>query len=277
MRGDQVSGFCNQCSRSNVFTRYPVCTGSRDASILAASIGQVLTSSDISAIFYLMVRKSAFRPRQTETPRGLFRRRGGRRPGAGRPKTPGAGVPHLRRAPLAARFPVHVTARMGAVDMLRRRDCYRAVQDALRRGGDRFGMRVIEYSVQTNHVHLVCEAADRRALARGVQGLLIRIARGLNRTLGRRGKVFADRYYDRILRTPAEVRNAINYVLHNARRHLGRCGRRTERRWLDPCSSARSFFGLEARWLPEPRTWLMQVGWRRGGRVRVDAVAGRGA
>ena len=220
-----------------------------------------------------MVHTRASRPTRTRprpgqvspAQRGLFRHRGGRRPGAGRPKTPGAGVPHLRRAPLASRFPVHVTARLGDVHTLRRRECYRAVRDALQGGSNRFAMRVVEYSVQANHLHLVCEAADRRALARGLQGLLIRIARGLNRTLGRRGKVFADRYHDRILRTPSEVRRALDYVLHNARRHAARLGRRAPRRWLDPCSSARSFFGLEARWLPEPRTWLMRFGWGRAG------------
>ena len=58
----------------------------------------------------------------------------------------------------------------------------------------------------------------------GMQGLAIRIARGLNRLWGRKGKVFADRYHDRVLRTPREVRNALAYVLNNARRHAVRCG-----------------------------------------------------
>ena len=68
---------------------------------------------------------------------------------------------------------------------------YRVVRGALDRGAARFGFRLIEFSVQSNHLHLLCEARDRRALARGLQGLLIRIARGLNRLLGRRGRVFA--------------------------------------------------------------------------------------
>jgi len=47
----------------------------------------------------------------------------------------------------------------------------------------------------------------------------IRVAKGLNKLWARRGKVFADHYHDRILRTPREVRNALCYVLHNAKKH----------------------------------------------------------
>ena len=31
-----------------------------------------------------------------------------------------------------------------------------------------------------NHIHLLCEATDRRALSRGLQGLFVRIAKALN-------------------------------------------------------------------------------------------------
>ena len=50
-----------------------------------------------------------------------------------------------------------------------------------------------------------------------MQGLLIRIAKGLNKLWMHKGSVFADRYHDRILRTPREVRSALAYVLQNAR------------------------------------------------------------
>ena len=138
-----------------------------------------------------------------------------------------------------------------------------------------------------NHLHLVCEAADRPALARGLQGLFIRMAKALNRTLGRSGRVFADRYRDRVLRTPAQVRNALAYVLNNARRHAAERGRRLPPGWLDPCSSAADFSGWASRIrafvrlddeppLPRARTWLARSGWRRAGTIRIDEVPGRG-
>ena len=123
--------------------------------------------------------------------------------------------------------------------------------------------------------HLICEAENRRALVRGLQGLLIRVAKALNRALQRRGKVFADRYHDRILKTPSEVRNALTYVLNNTRRHAAQFGRKLGRLWVDPCSSARVFFGLDKRGtLPEAKTWLLSAGWKRAGPVRIQDVPG---
>ena len=83
-------------------------------------------------------------------------------------------------------MPLHVTLRMAPhVYNLRSRRSFRVISAALRLGGDRFDVRVVEFSVQGNHIHLVVEAPNRRALARAIQGLSIRVARGLNRRLGR--------------------------------------------------------------------------------------------
>src|SRR5262249_53338714 len=70
----------------------------------------------------------------------------------------------------------------------------------------RRGLRLLEFSVQGDHVHLIVEAADRRALSRGLQGLAIRLAKAVNRVLGRRGRVWGDRFHARALKTPREVR-----------------------------------------------------------------------
>jgi REP element-mobilizing transposase RayT len=80
---------------------------------------------------------------------------------------------------------------------------------------------LVHYSVQGNHVHLLVEAEDERALSRGMNGLGVRVARGLNRVMGRKGKVLDDRYHGHVLRTPTEVRRARAYLLQNAERHYG--------------------------------------------------------
>jgi REP element-mobilizing transposase RayT len=79
----------------------------------------------------------------------------------------------------------------------------------------------VHYSVQGNHVHLLVEAEDERALSRGMNGLGVRVAKGLNRVMGRSGKVLEERYHGHVLRTPTEVRRARSYLLQNAARHLG--------------------------------------------------------
>jgi REP element-mobilizing transposase RayT len=199
---------------------------------------------------------------------------GGRRKGAGpKPKNGRAGVSHRARPALAARHPVHVTARVRARLPSLRRGAERAVlEHAFERGADRFGFRLVHYSIQSNHLHLVAEARDRRALARGMQGLLVRVAKALNKLWGRRGSVFADRYHARILRTPREVRCALVYVLQNARHH-GIHGHGP-----DEYSSGPWFDGWTSRIAPPARasptvaarTWLLRVGWRRHRLIGID-------
>jgi len=117
------------------------------------------------------------------------------------------------------------------------------------------------------------------ALSRALQGLCVRIARGLNAVLGRCGAVFADRHHFRLLKTPREVRNALLYVLQNARRHTQRDPDRIlDPTWVDPRSSARWFDGwrdLEPedggdRVVAPAQSWLLTTGWRRHGLLRVD-------
>jgi hypothetical protein len=126
----------------------------------------------------------------------------------------------------------------------------------------------VHYSVQTNHIHLIVEATDRDCLTRGVQGLSVRIARAVNRSLARRGPVWSERYHSRALRTPRETRTALRYVLFNFRKHSPRATAT-----MDPCSSSAWFDGFRERLPPaqgppevvRARTWLMRRGWRRHG------------
>jgi len=196
---------------------------------------------------------------------------GGRRTGAGRKPTPGrrAGVPHVARPRHNARHPVHVTIRTGpAIACLRAARVFPSVRDALA-ASSRRGFRVIEFSVQDDHLHFIVEADEHTTLARGVRGLAIRMARAVNRALGRRGAVCSDRYHARALTSPRAVRHALIYVLKNRAKH---CATERER---DPCSSAPWFDGWRDAIAPMPgpspvvraRTWLAAVGWRRHGLI----------
>lgn len=82
------------------------------------------------------------------------------------------------------------------------------------------------------------ESTGERALSNAVRALSIRLTRGLNRMMGRSGSVFSDRYHAHVLRTQAEVRNAVRYVLGNFASHATRRGERVGGGWNDPFSSA---------------------------------------
>ncbi|TMA23319.1 MAG: hypothetical protein E6J85_02295 [Deltaproteobacteria bacterium] len=96
---------------------------------------------------------------------------------------------------------------------------FRAIKEALRKGKERFGLRVTHFSVQGNHMHMLVEAEDAIALSRGMKGLAVRMARGLNKAHGMRGQVFADRFHSRELKSPREVAYAMRYVLGNHMKH----------------------------------------------------------
>ena len=81
-------------------------------------------------------------------------------------------------------------------------------------------MRVVHFSVQSNHLHLICEADNKQSLARGMQGLKISLARRLNAQWKRSGQVFLERYHRTDLTSPLQLRNAIRYVLQNVIRHM---------------------------------------------------------
>jgi putative transposase len=145
---------------------------------------------------------------------------------------------------LKARFPVHVTWRMQTgVWNLRTRRCFSALARAFWGGANRFGFRLVHYSVQGNHLHMLVEAKNERALSRGMNGLGVRVAKGLNRVMRRHGRVLDDRYHAHILRTPTEAGRARSYLLQNARKHYGL-------RVADPYTSANPVI--------EPETFLMR-------------------
>ena len=146
---------------------------------------------------------------------------GGPREGAGRkPKGPRAGITHATR-PRLRHLPLHVSVRVRPhIRNLRSRRIFRRLERAFYIASDRFGMRITHFHVLGNHLHLIVEAEDKRALSRGMQGLGIRIAKAVNRILGLKGAVLADRYFARRLFTPGEVRRAIDYVLRNHVKHF---------------------------------------------------------
>jgi hypothetical protein len=147
----------------------------------------------------------------------------------------------------------------------------------------RGAFRLCHYAILNDHLHLIVEAQGREALARGLQGLLIRIAKTLNKLWRRRGKVFADRYHGRILRTPRETRNALRYVLQNGKKHAAAGREVTVPQALDTFTSAPWFDGFREAFtvrnlevvvqpITDARTWMLRIGWRRHGLIGVHEL-----
>lgn len=210
----------------------------------------------------------------------LFRTWGGKRKGAGRKlRAARRTTPHRKRPKHERRHPVLVTIRVADdIANLRHRRRELAFREAMITTARRENFRIVHFSIQRNHVHLLCEADDAHALSRGMQGFQISAARHLNRILGRKGQVFIGRYHARELTTPTQVRNALNYLFNNWRHHDAD---RHVRDRFDRFSDAQFFGGWQGEaplvrvdelpadhvGLPTylPKTWLLRVGWQKAG------------
>jgi putative transposase len=159
--------------------------------------------------------------RKRHVQQSLFRR-GGKRRGAGRkPNGDRANQRHAARPDFESYHPLHIVMRVAsAVGNLRRRKLYKAMRDATITAALREYFRIVHISLQRNHVHMLVEAEDKAALARGMQGFTISAARHINTALGhgeqrRHGKVFADRYHVEVITTPTQARHNLRYVRFN--------------------------------------------------------------
>ncbi|HEY0993232.1 MAG TPA: transposase [Kofleriaceae bacterium] len=231
------------------------------------------------------MKASSRRPLTRHVQQDLFRR-GGKRKGSGRkPKGARAGSPHKRRPAIRPDQPLHVVLRVVAqVGNMRRRSLYKAMRDATITAGLRERFRIVHISLQRNHVHMLVEASNKLALARGMQGFQISAARHINTALGvdryrrRRGPVFADRYHLEVITSPTQAHRTLSYVLNNWRKHReDRDGLAST--WLvDPFSSGISFpgwkelddkavmwpvrDGYDPLFVRRPASWLLREGWK---------------
>ena len=197
---------------------------------------------------------------------GAPREKPGRRPG------PRPNVRHRVRPMHKYWNPVHVTLRaVAGLPSFRQQMLYKAFDRTFRRTR-REDFRIVEFSVQDNHVHMLIEADDNDALARGMKSVAVRANRLFNAALGRgRGRVWGDRYHRRDLTDARQVRNALVYCLSNYKKHyrVTHGGPR-----IDPFSSARWFQGWTAirdgtedgpRPTEEARTVLLDRAWKKHG------------
>jgi REP element-mobilizing transposase RayT len=205
-------------------------------------------------------------PEQLELP---IRTHGGKRKHAGR--RPGHRVSHETRPKITATKPLHVTLRAAqGVPNLRRWHPAAAIRAALKRfAAAPTWIRVIEFSIQRDHIHLIVESDGRASLTRGMRSLTIRLAKAVNKRLDRRGRVFGDRYHAESLGSPLQVKRALVYVLHNHKKHgyTTHVDKLSSAPWFD--FAERSASRTDPPPTNEPTLWLLTIGWRMHGPISI--------
>lgn len=210
---------------------------------------------------------------------------GGRRRGAGRPNKSGR-VSHERRETVDYKKPLHLTLKVSAKKWdLRCEDVSAAFKNGAA-GAQKFGLRILHYSILRDHIHLIVEAKDNHSLAQGMRSFGSRLGIALRKIFGGSGPVFKGRYHLSVIKSPSQMKNSLAYVLQNFAKHSQLL------KHVDQFSSAAYFndwsalFGPTAgpilldlnvsqrqlaperlaqipNYLCQPKSWLAREGWLR--------------
>ncbi len=137
--------------------------------------------------------------------------KGGRRPGSGRKRIRSRGVAHRNRENVSARTPMHINFKYRT--QIRNKKCLKLLKKPILNARSH-GLRIIHFSLQSNHVHLIIECENNEMLTRGMRSLTVTFAKGL-----KAGRVQLERYHLHVLRSVRETKNAVLYVLFNQQKH----------------------------------------------------------
>jgi REP element-mobilizing transposase RayT len=205
---------------------------------------------------------------------------GGKRKGSGRKNLSGT-VNHMARPKINLKAPANITLKLKkGLPNLRTKGLLKEFNTCIKKAREH-GLYVIHFSLLTDHIHMIIEADGNNALGSGMRSLAGRFAKIIQKRVIEKGAVFKGRYHLRLLKTPTEVKNALEYVLLNHSKHIKSIEQ------LDPFSSAKHFKGwkkllghrfaniiqIEVEFLKEdegcenilssPQSWLCKSGWER--------------
>ncbi|MGZ3809593.1 MAG: transposase, partial [Bacteriovorax sp.] len=139
--------------------------------------------------------------------------------GAGRPAIHDRGIRHISRDEIKRPTPLHLTIKIQKNKAgIRNKSILKNLHASIKKARI-MGLKVIHYTLEFDHVHLLVECDSKETLGRGMQSFGISFSKGINKIKGLKGSVFKTRYHLRTLKTPNEIKNVINYILGNSIKH----------------------------------------------------------
>ncbi|MGZ3789032.1 MAG: transposase [Bacteriovorax sp.] len=139
--------------------------------------------------------------------------------GAGRPAIHDIGIRHSSRPFLKKPSSLHLTVKIkkNRADMKNKSVLgllKRAIKNARRQG-----LKVIHYSLEYDHVHLLIEADNNYILGKGMQAFGVTLSKAINRMRKLKGGVYKHRYHFRHISSARELKNVMNYIFTNGLKH----------------------------------------------------------
>lgn len=191
----------------------------------------------------------------------------------GRPAIHDRGIRHIERPRFNRPRSFHLTIKVKSNKAdIQNKKILKALHHAIFRGRLK-GLKIVHYTLEFNHVHLLVEASCNRVMHSGMQALGISLAKAINRFKSLKGSVYKHRYHYRQISSPRDLKNVLHYIFHNGIKH-----KRT-RHVLDLYNSclAEKRLWAEIKVKPELTEWqrkLLTV--LDSGQIYFKALEGRG-
>jgi REP element-mobilizing transposase RayT len=139
--------------------------------------------------------------------------------GAGRPAIHDPGIRHTERPLIKKPSSLHLTIKVEKIKAdIKNKTVLsilkRAIQNARKQG-----LRVIHFSLEYDHVHLLIEAENNTTLGKGMQAFGVTFSKAINRVRKTTGKVYKHRYHFKAITSPKQLKNVMSYIFKNGVKH----------------------------------------------------------
>ena len=139
--------------------------------------------------------------------------------GAGRPARHDPGIRHTKRPNLKKPTSLHLTVKIKKNKAEIKNKSVLAILKRAIVNARKQGLKVIHYSLEYDHVHLLIEADNNLILGKGMKAFGVTFAKAINRLKKLKGEVYKHRYHFRRISSSKELKNVMNYIFTNGLKH----------------------------------------------------------
>lgn len=83
----------------------------------------------------------------------------------------------------------------------------------------KMGLRVIHFTLEYDHIHLLIEAENNHLLGKGMQSFGVTLSKAINKLKKTSGQVYRHRYHFRKITSARQLKNVMNYIFRNGLKH----------------------------------------------------------
>ena len=138
---------------------------------------------------------------------------------AGRKPIHDKGIRHIQRERFERESSFHITIKVRQEKSdLQNKMILKALHRAIMKARYK-SLKVIHYTLEFNHIHLLVEAYNQEQLSNCMQSFGVTLAKMINKVKFKKGRVYKHRYHLRRLSSVMELKNVLKYIFNNGIKH----------------------------------------------------------